>query len=137
MIAWILALSLALADAPAEVPPPLTFEPPPEVGAESVITVTDDLGRIQPGATVQVLHRPELDGERQIAIGITDSRGRVRWTPELAGVARVRAGDIAEPVVVGRPGPPPTAVTLLALLLAGAAGGTVYGFAAWRRRGSA
>ena len=126
MIAWLLVWGLALAQ--------VTVDPPPRVGEESVVEVLDEFERAEPGATVQVVHRPGLDGERQIAIGITDSRGRVRWTPEVAGVAVLRAGDRRTPVVVGWTGVPPTTASLLAMLMLAAVGLMGYGLLPRRRR---
>jgi hypothetical protein len=114
-----LALSLAFAQ--------VTVDPAPRVGVETVVEVVDELETAEPGATVQVTHRPGLDGERQIAIGITDSRGRVRWTPEMGGVAILRAGDRLAPVVVGWSAVPPATASLLVLLLLAALGLTGYG----------
>src|SRR5690606_11937455 len=84
------------APAPGAVPDPvepLTWAPPPRAGQETTLTLTDLRERPVAGATVQVVYREGLGGERQRAVGITDSRGRVRWTPELSGVVEIRAGD--------------------------------------------
>lgn len=126
----LLWLSLCLARAASTI----AFEPEPVAGAETVILVTDDLSRPEPGATVQVVHRPGLAGERQVAIGITDSRGRVLWTPELGGVARVRAGEASVDVVVARSALPAGTATLLGLLFAGGLAAVLYGFTPHRRR---
>ncbi|MCB9686937.1 MAG: hypothetical protein H6735_18000 [Alphaproteobacteria bacterium] len=82
MIAW---MSYAFAS--------VTLDAAPVQGTEVVIEVRDDLGDPDSGETVRVVHRPGLAGTRELAIGITDGRGRVRWTPAEGGVARVRAGD--------------------------------------------
>src|SRR5690606_23043937 len=71
----------------------ITIEDPPRPGEETVVVVTDDAGRPRAGETVRVIHRPGLGGEREVAVGITDARGRVRWTPQMDGVTIVRAGE--------------------------------------------
>ncbi|MBX2800924.1 MAG: hypothetical protein KTR31_24805 [Myxococcales bacterium] len=76
----------------------ITFESPPLHGAPTVVVVADDDGRPRAGETVRVVHRPGLSGEQEQAIGITDGRGRVRWTPAVPGRAEVRAGQ--EPLEV-------------------------------------
>jgi hypothetical protein len=96
----------------------VTLEAPAMFGVEVVIAVTDERGDPAGGETVRVVHRPGLAGEREVAVGITDGRGRVRWTPDAAGVARVRAGDEILPVRVQGPVPPAVPV-LIGLLAAG------------------
>jgi hypothetical protein len=109
------------------------FETPPAVGEETMIVVRNDLGDSRGGETVRVVHRPGLSGEQELAIGITDGRGRVRWTPRTEGVAWVRAGDeIARVRVEGSDGPP-VIPFLVALLLFGGAGALAYGTAGGRR----
>lgn len=115
-------------------PPPVLLEPPPVVGQSTVITVRDEFERAAPGATVQVVHRPGLDGERQMAVGITDSRGRVEWVPEVAGVTSVRAGEHTVPVAVASAGVPTGTATVLGLLLLAGLGFTAWGLAARRPR---
>lgn len=82
MIAW---LSCALAS--------VALESPPVEGTEVVIELRDARGDADSGETVRVVHRPGLAGSHELAIGITDGRGRVRWTPAEGGLARLRAGD--------------------------------------------
>jgi hypothetical protein len=99
----------------------------PELGQAVVISVTDPEGHGRGGETVRVVHRPGLAGEREIAIGITDGLGRVRWTPEIRGVARLRAGDQRLPVHIGAPSAPPATLLLLLLLLLASAGAVGWG----------
>lgn len=99
----------------------------PRVGDETAVTLTDDLMRPQAGVTVRVIHRPSLDNSRELAIGITDSRGRVYWTPDQSGVAQIAAGDHRLPITISWKQPPPTTVTLLALLLVGGLVALVWG----------
>ena len=73
---WLLA-SLAFAE--------IVVEPPPAAGVETAVTVLDDLSRPISGATVRAVARPGLDGERDLAVGLTDNRGRVYWTPGRGG----------------------------------------------------
>ena len=134
----LLLAGLALAQTPPEgdgaLPPRVGFDPAPLQGQESFIVVADEFGRLETGVTVQVIHRPGLDGERQMAIGISDTLGRVRWTPELAGVAVVRAGKLDAPVHVAWSAPPTSTLTLLGLLLLGALGALTFGLVPLRRR---
>ena len=112
----------------------LSFSPDPAAGIETTISVRDADGEADPGETVQVLHRPGLDGERQVAIGITDSRGRVTWTPAISGVAVVRAGTDTQPVAIRWSETPPTTAILLALLACSAMGALGYGVLPRRAR---
>jgi hypothetical protein len=109
------------------------FEAPPRAGAETVIAVSRD-GEPGAGETVRVVVRPGLAGSREIAVGITDGRGRVKWTPDAPGLTEVRAGDESVAVLVAGDGPPATTAGLLALLAAGAAAAIGVGAGAGRRR---
>lgn len=111
---------------------PVTIEPPPQVGLQSMVLVLDELERPEPGVTVQVVHRPGLAGERQQAIGITDSRGVVRWTPHHGGVATLRAGDRRLPMVVAWQHTPLGTWVLLVLLGVAALGFAGYGVSSRR-----
>jgi len=123
----VIALLVAVALAQEPAPEALTFDPAPAVGVETVITLVDSFGGPQAGATVQVVHRPGLPGERQRAIGITDSRGRVRWVPETGGVALVKGDDDSVRVRVDRSEAPASTITLLVLLAVAAIGFVGYG----------
>lgn len=103
----------------------ISWEQDPRAGTESVIAVVDDAGAPRSGQTVRVVHRPGLAGEKEVAIGITDGRGRVRWTPDAPGVARLRAGDEEQLVRVGADHVDPTPLLILGLLLATGAGALV------------
>lgn len=111
----------------------IEIEPEPAVGVEVVISVRDDLERARAGETVRIVHRAGLFGQRELAVGITDGRGRVRWTPEGAGVVRIRAGDEIRAVRVPWRGPPSGTATLLAILALAAliAGGYGASTRAW------
>ena len=109
------------------------FETPPVEGEETVIVVQDDLGDPRSGQTVRVVHRPGLSGEQELAIGISDGRGRVRWTPRSAGVAWVRAGDEVARIRVGGSAGAPVIPVLVGLLLLGGAAALGYGVAGGRR----
>ncbi len=108
--------------------PPLSWDSAPRAGVESTLLLVDAQERPVPGATVQVVHRGGLGGERQRAIGITDSRGRVRWTPELPGVAEVRAGDARRPVAIAWSRRPVGTLAALALLVLAGLGFAGYGW---------
>jgi len=69
----------------------VTVEPTPRSGSESTITVLDEISRPMAGETVRITYRPGLAGEQDIVAGITDSLGRVQWTPERGGVAIIDA----------------------------------------------
>ncbi len=93
----------------------IRFESPVVVGEPVVIVVERD-GRVGRGETVRVVHRPGTIHERERAIGITDGRGRVGWTPEEGGVAEVRAADETRPVHVRWVTAPTSTVTALVLV---------------------
>jgi len=120
---WLLGAALASVTL---APEPATAEAP------TVLTVLDDDGRPRSGETVRVLHRPGLVGEAEQAIGITDARGQVRWTPSRGGVAHLRAGDAVHAVHVQPATPRLDVPLLLGLLLLGGLGATGYGLG--RRR---
>ncbi len=111
----------------------ITVEQPPIEGVETVIVVTDGADRPDPGVTVRVVHRPGLDGAQELAIGTTDGLGRVRWTPEEAGVAELRANQVVMPVSVGWSEVPAGPASLLVLLVLAGLGASVYGVASGRR----
>ncbi len=112
----------------------VVLEAPARVGDETVIAVTNADGDPRAGETVRVIHRPRLSGEREMAIGITDGRGRVRWTPEAAGIARIRAGEEPFDVTVAWAAPPPAVPILLGLVLLGGTVAAGYGFGLGARR---
>lgn len=123
MIALLLAL---VASATIEI------ETPPTPGEETIVRVLAQDGRPRAGETVRVVHRPGLAGQRELAIGITDARGRVRWTPAEAGVAVVRAGEERLPVRIAPPEAPRDTLVLLGLLLLAAGGALGYGLVPMR-----
>ncbi|MEM6926003.1 MAG: hypothetical protein AAF602_03665 [Myxococcota bacterium] len=112
----------------------ITLETPPVVGQEVVIAVTDAFGDPRSGETVRVHHGPGLAAERELAVGITDGRGRIRWTPSVAGVAELQVGADPHRVRVAPQQVP--VLTVLLTLLIGLAGGvaTVAGLVTptWR-----
>jgi hypothetical protein len=109
-------------------------ETPPVEGTETVIHVTDALGDAASGETVRVVHRPGLAGERELAIGITDGRGRVRWRPEQGGIALIRAGEQTSTLQIQRSHLPTTTLVVLALLAAGGLFPAIYGLLGRRGR---
>lgn len=104
-----------------------------EQGQEVVLAVIDEAGDPRSGETVRVIHRPGLAGEQELAIGISDGRGRVRWTPEVSGVARIRAGEETTTVRIVAATPPIAVATTLGLLLLTSAGALGYGWWGLRR----
>jgi len=122
VIAW----SLATAEAS------VSLEAPPKVGQATVVLVQGDGDRPRSGETVRVVHRPGLAGAEEQAIGITDGRGRVRWTPSAPGVATVRAGDETHAVHVAPASPRVDTWLLLGLLTLAGIGSLVGG--TWQRR---
>lgn len=120
-----IALWLALAAGAA-----VEIETAPSEGAETVLVVTDRAGEPLAGATVRALYRPGLPGEREQAIGITDGRGRIAWTPSASGIARVQAADQRHAVRVAPRGVPEgTAGLLVAVLTLGM---LLAGYGSWR-----
>lgn len=116
---WLLLTQLASAEVAMEIPP--------MVGSETVVLVRNDEGRPSAGETVRVVHRPGMAGELEIAIGITDGRGRVRWTPEVPGLAIVRADDETQQIQVARDDLPTGTLTLLVLMFLASMSGVAYG----------
>lgn len=104
----------------------ITLEPPPVVGQQSTIVVLSDEGEPAPGRTVQVMHRPGLAGETEEAIGITDGLGRVRWTPSMAGVSVLQAGEESVPIQVGWAAAPWNTLSWLMLLILASLAGLAY-----------
>lgn len=104
----------------------IELEPAPEVGVESVVTVTRDQ-RAARGETVRVLHNPGTSFEYERAIGITDARGRATWTPEIAGTYELRAGIERQRGRLSYPRPPADTLALLLLLLLSALGLSLVG----------
>lgn len=108
----------------------VSFETELAQGRETVVAVARG-GEPVGGATVRVVVRPGLAGSREIAVGITDGHGRVRWTPEHPGLTTVRAGDESVSVLVAAASPPPSPIVSLALL--GLTAAALLGVGAWRR----
>lgn len=124
MIAWCIGAAIA----------GVRVETPPIAGVETVVVVTDELGDPTGGETVRVIHRPGLARERERAVGITDGRGRVKWTPQSPGIARLQAGDEPLRIRVAHPAPPLGPLLLLGILGLGGAGALGYGVGPFRRR---
>lgn len=78
---------------PQQPPPSWTIEPELVLGEQSAILMTDADGTALVGQTLRALHRPDLSDSHEVAIGITDGMGRVRWQPDLAGVTRLSSED--------------------------------------------
>ncbi len=99
----------------------VTTGTPPVLGVETVVSVTSEAGLPERGQTVRVVHRPDMHAEREVAIGITDARGRVRWTPEWPGVAEIRADESTRRLHVRTvsAGVPPSIHATLALVVVG------------------
>jgi hypothetical protein len=130
-LAWLAFAWLALAAAPAmaavEVEGVADGGTELRQGEEVVLAVTDEAGDPRSGETVRVIHRPGLAGETELAIGISDGRGRVRWTPEVSGVARLRAGEEEAMIRIVPTSPPIVVVVTLGLLLLTSAGALGHG----------
>lgn len=128
MAGWMLLFWASQARASIEV------EASPKEAVETVILVTDELGDPASGETVRVVHRPGLAGERELAIGITDGRGRVRWKPEQEGLALLRAGEQTTKLHIEAHSPPITSLVLLGLLVTAGLGASLYGLLGRRGR---
>lgn len=103
----------------------------PQLGVESWVTVSSSEQPVA-GATVSVIHRPGIAGEIEIAVGITDASGRVRWTPARRGVTTIQAGPRQTTVRVASPLPPPEAITLLGLIIMAGLASLLYGLSVRR-----
>lgn len=112
---------------------PIAVDPPPAIGQESVVTVIDDIGRPVVGTPVRIEHRPDLDGSRELAIGVTDGLGRARWKPEEGGVTAIKVGQqqLRVAVIWSQRPTGAIALTLIGALLA--LGTMIYGISAPRR----
>jgi hypothetical protein len=104
----------------------LSVEPALKV-RNSVVVQCMDRGRPCEGKTVSVVLRPDLSDSQELAIGVTDSRGRVRWTPDRSGVAELRADNARLRVAIPWPRPPSESLLLMVLLLATCLGSAWYG----------
>jgi hypothetical protein len=112
----------------------LTVDPPARPGVETVLTLVGDDGKPVVGATLSVVQRPGLPTEKEAGAGITDSLGKVRWKPELAGPALLYAGDEAVGSFhVGWPTPPPSTLVPLVVLVVAALATIAAGYGSWRR----
>jgi hypothetical protein len=105
----------------------IVVEPPPSAGVQTAVTVLDDLSRPVSGATVRAVERSGLSDQRDVAVGLTDARGRVYWSPGAGGPTVLRVRDETRVVHVAYAGPDETALTLLVLLLSLGLGATVVG----------
>ncbi|HHO52478.1 MAG TPA: hypothetical protein ENK18_16825 [Deltaproteobacteria bacterium] len=112
----------------------ITLEAPPVLGEETVVVVLDAEGHPRAGQTVRVVHRRGLAAQREFAVGITDGRGRVRWTPQMAGLARVRAGEEPLDVRIDWTLEPTSIPLLLGLLSLGGLAAFGYGVGVGARR---
>lgn len=124
MIAWWIGVASAAVTLDAE---------PARQGTEAVVLVTDEIGDPRSGETVRVVHRPGLAGEKELAVGITDGRGRVRWTPEASGITNLRAGDQVQVIRVAPAQPPTTTAVVLGLLATSGLVALGYGIRGPRR----
>ena len=105
----------------------ITVDAAPIEGVDNWVTVQQGETPAA-GETVTVVHRPGIVGEQEIAIGITDARGRVRWSPERGGVSTIHAGSQQYTLTVQRATAPASILTILTLLIMLALGSIVYGF---------
>jgi len=86
-------------------------------GRETTVTVVDDLSHPIVGATVRATWRTGLEGERDVAVGLTDARGQVPWTPDQNGTVLLAVRDVNEVVQVGPLSPGPTEIILMVAIL--------------------
>ena len=101
--------------------------PSPVAGEASVVVATGADGDPRVGQTVTVVHRVGLPGEDEVAIGITDARGRVEWTPREGGVSELQVGDERLRISVGWAHRPQQTLLLISLLLFAGMGAIGYG----------
>lgn len=114
----------------------IIVEPAPVAGTEVAITVLDDLSRPISGATVRAVARPGLARERDLAVGLTDNRGRVYWTPRDGGPVVLQARTDSTRVHVAYAQAPRESMVLLILLGIIAMLATTVGLWPRRRRPS-
>jgi hypothetical protein len=93
----------------------ITLDNPLRVGTESAITVVDDLSRPVVGAPVRATYRLGLGDEREVAVGLTDARGMVYWTPTVGGPVALRAREHRETAHIERASAPTTEAVMLSL----------------------
>ncbi|TNE88311.1 MAG: hypothetical protein EP330_15430 [Deltaproteobacteria bacterium] len=98
-------------------------------GDEVTVTLTDDFEQPVQGATVRVIYRPGLTDSSEVAVGITDARGQVSWTPDQAGTATLIAGDQELPLALPWADAPAGSATVLVLLVAACLASA--GYALW------
>lgn len=113
---------------------PIAVDPPAAVGAPSMVTLTDDLGRPIGGVAIHAIARPGLDGATDTAIGVTDGLGRVRWTPDRGGLVDLVADKVTLHLAVPWPSPPAETIALTALLAAAALSAIAWGASSARSR---
>ena len=119
----------------------LSFETPPVAGQETVVVVVEGTpggdmaedSRPVAGATLRAIYRRGLAGEHEQAIGITDGRGRARWTPTDGGVATVRANNTELQLRITPAHTPSTTVALLAIIALGSSVSAAYGLSRRKR----
>ncbi len=100
----------------------LEIQPAPVIETETAVLVTREDGSAIGGATVRGIVHPGNHDEHEVAIGVTDARGRVLWTPDTSGRVTIRAGDQERDVLVAWKSAPTGVAMMLALLfLLGAA----------------
>lgn len=99
----------------------------PSLGDEVTVSLTDNAGRPVQGATVRVIHRPDLHSATEVAVGITDARGEASWVPDTPGVATLIAGDEQLELAIAWDAMPTT--TLIGVMLLVTAALTSAGYA--------
>ena len=90
----------------------IEVEEPVTAGQEVAITVVNDLSQPRPGLTVRAIYRRDLATEQDMAVGLTDARGRVYWTPKRGGPVTLRAKSEEQLVQVGYAWPDATSYVL-------------------------
>jgi len=100
---------------------------PATVGEEATIVVTDDDGPVK-GREVTATYYPGSAVKRLEKVGRTDDRGRVAWTPELAGLVELGAGEgNTKTIGVRFDGMPTGALVIFLLASFLLVGGIVFG----------
>ena len=116
----------------------LLMEPSPSPGQETIISVIKEDLPVR-GETVRVIYHPRSAHEQERAVGITDARGRVSWTPEVGGQAILRVGNTDHRVRLPWSNTPFDTIVLVVLLLLAPLGLCISGArkkkapAGWRR----
>ena len=78
----------------------ILIDHPSTTSSEITITVTNSADIPLSGVSVRAHHRPGWHDASEIAVGISDSNGRVRWAPKVSGPALLQAGTQTQTIYI-------------------------------------